>query len=386
MASRRPPNRKALIRSAASELFVRHGYHNVSVAEVAEALDITAAALYHHYRNKQDLLLQVILDGFESVDAVIREAKTLDTAIGSLATLVAGPKSLLGVWEREARNLEGSQRLTVLELQTRIVTDFQPLLRAARTELDAPESELVARAVLGTLGGQSSRRSVSRRKDERLMVRLASAVAHCRLPAPDPTAEPHRPDSGGTSSGVRRPRRDQLLTEAIRLFDERGYQSVTVADIGEAAGIVASGVYRHFAGKTDMLVAAMNRGGEHLRTGADQALGHARDPREALELLLRAHIDVTVKHRHLVGILTHESDQLPDKERIALRRYQADYLDVWVQALGAVRTGRDAADLRTTVHATHSMIHFVVRSGPTSRWPALPERLAALGTALLLAE
>ncbi|MFF8955347.1 TetR/AcrR family transcriptional regulator [Streptomyces sp. NPDC014894] len=386
MASRRPPDRKALIRSAASDLFLRHGYHNVSVAEVTAALDLTPAALYHHYRTKRDLLLHAVLDGFDTVDAAIREAGDLDTALRSLAALVAGPKSLLSVWERESRNLEGSQRLTVLERRTGIVTGFAPLLRAERTELDAAGAELVARAVLGALGGQSRRSSVSRREDERLMVRLASAVARCPLPAAGPSPRPDRRPGDGAASGVRRPRRDRLLTEAIRLFDERGYQSVTVADIGEAAGIVASGVYRHFAGKTDMLVAAMNRGGEHLRTGADRALAHARDPREAVELLLGAHIDVTVKHRHLVGILIHESAQLPDRERVTLRRYQADYLDVWVQALGAARTDRDAVDLRTTVQSAHSMIHFAVRSEPALPGPALTERLAALGTALLLGE
>ncbi|MFE0424908.1 TetR/AcrR family transcriptional regulator [Streptomyces sp. NPDC058953] len=385
MAARRPPNRKALIRSAAAELFLRHGYHNVSVAQVAEALGITPAALYYHYRGKQELLLHAIQDGFDTVDTAIRDAADLDTAIRSLAALVTGPQSLLMVWEREARNLEGPQRLAVLERQADIVTDFVPHLTAERPELDAADSELVARAVLGALGGQSQRRGVPGRRNERLIVRLASAVAHCPLPEPDPAARPPRGDGYGTASGVRRPRRDQLLTEAIRLFDERGYQSVTMADIGEAAGIVASGVYRHFPGKTDMLVAAMNRGGERLRTSADQALARARDPREALELLLRAHVEVTVEHRHLVGILTHESRQLPDKERVTLRRYQADYLDVWVQALGAVRTGWDPADLRTTVHSAHSMIHFVVRSD-SAPGPASEERLIALGTALLLAE
>ncbi|MEB8337289.1 TetR/AcrR family transcriptional regulator [Streptomyces endophyticus] len=165
------------------------------------------------------------------------------------------------------------------------------------------------------------------------------------------------------------------------MFDERGYQSATMADIGEAAGIVASGVYRHFPSKTDMLVAAMNRGGEHLRTGADQALARARDPREALELRLRAHIAVTIEHRHLVGILTHDRGQLPDRERAALRRYQADYLDVWdiwVQALSAVQAERDTADLRTMVHAAHAMIHVAddEHLEEISRQPTQPLRLS----------
>ncbi|MFI1826045.1 TetR/AcrR family transcriptional regulator [Streptomyces sp. NPDC020412] len=384
MAARRPPNRKVLIRSAATGLFVRHGFHNVSVADVAEAVGITPAALYHHYRNKQDLLLHIVLDALGAVDALIREADDLDAAMRDLAALVVGPGNVLAVWERESRHLEEAQRAAVHDRESEIVAGFLTLLRAERPELDAADAELVARAVLGALGGQSLRRGASRRKEEALVFRLASAVARAPLAPTSPRPEP-APKPVATASPVVRGRRDQLLTEAVQLFDERGYQSVTMADIGEAAGIVASGVYRHFPNKTDILVAATVRGGEQLRTGADRAFALARSPEEAVELLLRAHISVTVEHRHLVGILTHERDHLPDKERARLRHYQADYMDVWLQALGAARPGRDAADLRTAVHATHAMVHFVVRTSP-ARTSDLAERLTELGTVLLSAE
>ena len=51
MAGTRPRDRRELIRSTAGELFLERGYHNVSVSDVAEALDIAPSALYHHYRN-----------------------------------------------------------------------------------------------------------------------------------------------------------------------------------------------------------------------------------------------------------------------------------------------------------------------------------------------
>lgn len=383
MAARRPPNRRAQIRSAAADLFLERGYHNVSVADVAESLGIRASALYYHYRNKQDLLLHAVLDALDSVDTLIGEAADLDAALRALAAVVVGPRSVLAVWERESRYLEGSQREEITAREAEVVARFVPLVARERPELAAADAELVAWAVLGALGSRSRHRAtLSKRRDEQLMYQLGSVAAHCELPDHDrPAADAGAP--GGNGSGLRRPRRDQLLAQAIRLFDERGYQSVTMADIGEAAGIVASGVYRHFPAKADLLVAAMNRGGERLRTGAEQALQQARDPAEALDLLLRAHIAVWVEQRHVVGILTHERDQLPEKERTALRRFQADYLRVWVEALGSARPGRDTAELRTVVNAVHGMIYFIVRSGRTELWPHLQERLSELGSALL---
>ncbi|MFH8618669.1 TetR/AcrR family transcriptional regulator [Streptomyces sp. NPDC017979] len=382
MAARRPPNRKALIRSAATGLFVRHGYHNVSMADIAESVGITPAALYHHYRNKQDLLLHTVLEALDAVDTTIREADDLDSAIRTIAALVAGPGNLLAVWERESRHLEDSQRTAVHERESDIVADFLHLLRVERPELDTADAELVARAVLGALGGQSLRRGAPRRKGATLIFRLASAVARAPLtPAAPQRAEPG-PEPYGAVPPVARRRRDQLLAEAVRLFDERGYQTVTMADIGEAVGIVASGVYRHFPSKTDILVTAMYRGGEQLRTGTDRAFALARTAEEALELLLRAHIAVTVEQRHLVGLLSHERSHLPDKERTALRHYQVDYMNVWLQALDAVDAGHDSSDLRTVVHAAHTMIHFVVRTTAVPPSPDLPERLTELGKAL----
>lgn len=148
---------------------------------------------------------------------------------------------------------------------------------------------------------------------------------------------------------------------------------------------VASGVYRHFPSKTDLLVAATNRGGERLRAGAEQSLAHATDSREALELLLGAHIAVSIEHRHLVGILATESDQLPDKERTALHRFQSDYLDIWLQALRAARPNREPTELKILIHAVHAMIYFVVRTRRITLSPDLDtEWLTQLGVALLL--
>ena len=116
-------------------------------------------------------------------------------------------------------------------------------------------------------------------------------------------------------AGVHLPRRDQVLTEAIRLFDERGYSSVGMTDIGEAAGIVASGVYRHFPSKAGLLLAAVNRGQERLRSGTESALAQAKDAPQLLELLVRNHVDVSIEHPHVVGILATEVNHLHDKDR-----------------------------------------------------------------------
>ena len=50
-----------------------------------------------------------------------------------------------------------------------------------------------------------------------------------------------------------RDRRDQIAVKASELFAERGYQSVRMDDIAEAAGITARAIYRHYANKQALL-------------------------------------------------------------------------------------------------------------------------------------
>lgn len=43
-------------RTAAVELFARHGIANTSVQQIVEAAGVTKGAMYHYFRSKDDLL------------------------------------------------------------------------------------------------------------------------------------------------------------------------------------------------------------------------------------------------------------------------------------------------------------------------------------------
>jgi len=62
-------------------------------------------------------------------------------------------------------------------------------------------------------------------------------------------------------------RRAALLAAAARLFAERGFDGVTLGDIGEAAGVSGPAVYRHVAGKQALLGAILVDVSERLLEG-----------------------------------------------------------------------------------------------------------------------
>ena len=82
-SSQRRERRKETLRrtilDAASALFVEHGYEQFSLRQVAERIGYTATTIYHHFADKDELLFEVLLEGFESFGRRLQEAYDCET-------------------------------------------------------------------------------------------------------------------------------------------------------------------------------------------------------------------------------------------------------------------------------------------------------------------
>lgn len=382
--TRRPPDRKARIVAAAGDLFCERGYHNVSVADVAASVGVTAPALYRHFQGKPDLLLQVVTGVIERIAATAQAAPDLDSYLRTSATRSVDRRGAAILWQREARHLPEASREELRRALGDIAGRVGALLKDARPELSPADRELTAWSVVSVFGSISGHRtSLPRRRFEQLLYELGSVVAHQPLGSPATAVddEPGPPQSYADLAGSRR---EEVLNAAIRLFDERGFQSVSTDDIGEATGTTGPSIYKHFPSKTDLLVAAVLRGGEQRRSATERALTRASTPQESLYGLLRSYIEFAQRHSHLIGLLIGELDQLPEKERKSARQVQRDYLALWGRVLDEVGPGLDTAEARITVSAVLTVVDNAVRTGRLGERPDLADRLFEIGTALLL--
>ena len=169
-------------------------------------------------------------------------------------------------------------------------------------------------------------------------------------------------------------RRERILAAAAELAARRGFHTIGMADIGAEAGIVGSGIYRHFGSKDAILVALLDRVMARLQDGAATIIAEATDDRSALSALVRDHIRVAIEDRSVLAVYHREIHNLPEEDRRRLRRLQRHYIEDWVHVLAPLR--RDLADgeLRLAVHAAIGAIQSTLffRSG------LAPERLAGL--------
>jgi len=62
------------ILDTSTKLFSQHGYKEVSIRDIAQACGMTNAALYYHFKNKEDLFLAMLQRDHEQMLVALREA------------------------------------------------------------------------------------------------------------------------------------------------------------------------------------------------------------------------------------------------------------------------------------------------------------------------
>ena len=142
-----------------------------------------------------------------------------------------------------------------------------------------------------------------------------------------------------------------ILAAAERLFAERGFHAIGMAELGAAAGITASGIYRHFTGKDDILSALFDQASAELM----ERLGPpSTEPRMELEALVDTHLDFTLDRRNLALIWLHEQRSLSAVHRRSFLGRRERYLQRWLDVLERVHPGMPRPALVASMNAAQT--------------------------------
>jgi len=161
--------------------------------------------------------------------------------------------------------------------------------------------------------------------------------------SPDAPASTARPEAALTARDrAKAVRRAALLSAAARLFAERGFDGVTLEDIGAAAGVSGPAVYRHVSGKGALLGAILVDVSERLLTGG-RGVADAATPGDVLAALVDFHVAFALAEADVIRVQDRELDRLSPDDRSRVRTLQNAYVDVWSDALRADRPAVDPA-------------------------------------------
>ncbi|MFW6078977.1 MAG: TetR family transcriptional regulator [Gemmatimonadota bacterium] len=126
-------------------------------------------------------------------------------------------------------------------------------------------------------------------------------------------------------------RRAQILEAAARCFAREGFHGATMGHIASEAGLSAGALYRYFEDRADLIRALAEESGRRLREAIASRLGAGDSPVEALEGLVRAHVE------RLTGAVGRESARLTAR--------------LWAEALHTPELRRELAASYRTVRS-----------------------------------
>lgn len=377
---RRPKDRKVQIIRAAARAFSERGYYPVGVDEIAAEVGISGPALYRHFTNKYALLVAAAEEGARHLLQVARAAddpqgepaQRLDALIKAIGEHTIEIRREAGLYRWERRYLEREDRIRIRKIYDDLNATLAEPIALLRPDAPPEDVAMLAAAVLSTVASISAHRTaLSSSRLLPLLHDMCWALLRADLP-PAPAEADENPVPRGLPVTSKR---EQLLTEAIRIFGRQGYHEASIEEIGAAVGINASSVYRYFASKSDLLAAAFHRTGDRVAIAITEALAEATSRADAVSGIADRQARLTFAMPEIMPVYYAEFSNLPPAEQHRLRAIQRQNVLEWANLLDG-----DPVEARFRVHAA---IAQVIDVGRLIRFDARPEQIARVHTLML---
>ena len=372
----RPANRKQQLIDISAQLFLQHGYPQVSMADIARAAGVTAPSLYRHFADKQALLYSAVLAGVDDLAAATDAA--LAAADGdrqrfltAICSSMARRRNASTLWRWTGTYLTSEQNREVVDGTRVALRRWADLLFTDRDLADWEQRQLVwtLLSVVGSLSVHHTRLTQAQAVRE-LTLASERLVALAPSTAPGLRVPPHveLPDAD---------RRTEILDAASALFSDRGYGPVTVDEIGAAVGITGPSVYKHFPSKAAILVEIGRRSGARLEVGVVTSYAAGTDDADRLSLMVDSYVATITSTSDLSVSFNNASALAGDPQARELIDIQRRYVARWTALMVAVH-GVGEAQAAIAVHAALSIVNDAVRVRRGVERPDFPAQMAYL--------
>jgi AcrR family transcriptional regulator len=149
------------ILDAAAQIFSQKGFHAASMQDIAEAVKLQKASLYHHVSSKQDILLalldralDMLIERMQGViDLPLPSDVKLHRAIQVYLETLIERRDLAAVLLLEHRSLEPEYHAKHIPRRDRFEALWRELLQEGKHQdiFTCPDPALVSRLLLGSL-------------------------------------------------------------------------------------------------------------------------------------------------------------------------------------------------------------------------------------------
>jgi AcrR family transcriptional regulator len=359
IAAKRASKREAAL-DCAARLFNERGVAATGIADVAAAMQVTRAALYYYFDERDDLVFQTYdrscqivagdleaadedgSDGLEKTLAFARRALTPERApiavLGEVEHLKAAQRQIISrAAARNTRALrgfvqrgveDGSIRPCDAEAMAQTVTGLVSWIQLTPAWLDSDESEERSRDSAHVLG----------------LLREGVGAPGVQVPIVALNAEALRRQAGNPfdRDAAAALKIESLLATASRLFNRRGIDGVSLDDVTTELGATKGALYHYFDDKADLVRRCYERAFDFYEAIARQAEKAGRSGLE--QAVIGVHLNTQAQAGTLSPLAPLAGVRgLPDDLRTALNK-RAEKISHRYEAMG--RRGLKDGSLR----------------------------------------
>ena len=191
---------RARIKQVALELFSEQGYEKTSLREIAERLDVTKAALYYHFKSKEDIVRSLVEDYVGQIDALISWARSQPRSAETRGEILSRYVSIVAEGDEVFRMLHQNQAAVNILAATKgrgeLFRERLTALAELLSEPGAPLGDRVRAAM--ALGGVSivwmffADQVSDRHELSTEVLRAACELADASVPYEQPAGAPSR--------------------------------------------------------------------------------------------------------------------------------------------------------------------------------------------------
>ena len=167
------------------------------------------------------------------------------------------------------------------------------------------------------------------------------------------------PTSRKKSTRQSREVRTSAILEAARsVFEERGYDKATVAEIAEIVGVVEGTVFSYFSSKRMLVLKVMEQFYEEITSLIEEGLQGVNGTRNQLHYVIWNHLNIVQKNAALAGVILRESrgldEQLSDEVHSLNKRYTQSISSIVTSGIeaGDIKAGTSPSLVRNSIFGT----------------------------------
>lgn len=127
--------------------------------------------------------------------------------------------------------------------------------------------------------------------------------------------------------------RERILKVAARLFAERGYHAVGIAELGEAVQLGRGALYHHIKSKEDLLYDISKEYIADLADFAERVVRAEVDPRQRIRMLGKQLVQKIASHQAELTVCFREIQSLTEPRHSEVLSLHSKYEKVWRDAM-----------------------------------------------------